>query len=129
MQKLFCLALAGAAGTLARYWITEGLKRLPGSTALPWGTWAVNILGCFLFGLIWVLAEERALVSPAFRLYALVGFMGAFTTFSTYAFESVDLYRAGELAACLGNLAGQNLAGIAAVLGGMALARGLGGSL
>lgn len=122
LMKLACLGLAGAAGTLARFGISELVKRNFAST-LPWGTWAVNIAGCFFFGLVWVLAEERELVSSEFRLVALVGFMGAFTTFSTYMFESVDLLRAGAVVHALANVIGQNLVGLAAVLAGMALAR------
>lgn len=121
-MKLLFLGPAGAAGTLARFGVIEGLKRRCDSV-LPWGTWAANISGCFLFGPIWVLAEERGLVSAEFRFYALVGFMGAFTTFSTFAFESVQLHGSGEILACLVNIAGQNLAGIVALVCGMALAR------
>jgi CrcB protein len=122
-MHLFWLGLAGATGTLARFGLVQGMKRLFPASALPWGTWTANLLGCFLFGLVWTLAEERSLVSPDFRLYALVGFMGAFTTFSTFAFESVDLFRSGQTLVCLMNIAGQNVLGIAAVLAGMALAR------
>jgi CrcB protein len=122
LTKLACLGLAGALGTLARFGLSELVKRHVVSY-LPWGTWAVNVTGCFCFGLIWVLAEERSLISPDFRLVALVGFMGAFTTFSTYVFESVDLVRCGSIAHALVNVAGQNLAGFAAVLAGMAIAR------
>ena len=125
MMKLVYLGLAGAAGTLARFWVMEGMKRAFDSV-MPWGTWTANILGCFLFGLIWVLAEERGIVSADFRFFALVGFMGSFTTFSTYAFESVDLFRAGAVLSCIINLAGQNVAGLCAVLAGMALARSFG---
>ena len=122
LMKLACLGLAGAAGTLARFGISELVNRNVISP-LPWGTWAVNIAGCFLFGLVWVLAEERELVSPEFRFVALVGFMGAFTTFSTYMFESVDLLRADAVLHALANVLGQNLVGLVAVLAGMALAR------
>ena len=125
MMKLVCLGLAGAAGTLARFGLSEAFKKTFIS-AMPWGTWAVNILGCLLFGLVWVLAEERNMVSPEFRFFALAGFMGAFTTFSTYMFETVDLLRAGDMAYAAINLTGQNLAGFLAVLAGMAIARVLG---
>lgn len=126
MMKLLFLGLSGAAGTLARFGVTEAVKRFaPG--LMPWGTWAVNILGCFAFGLIWVLAEEGGAVSAEFRFFALVGFMGAFTTFSSFAFESVDLFRAGEALACLANIVGQNVVGLAAVAAGMAVARMAGG--
>ena len=122
LMKLVCLGLAGAAGTLARFGISELVNRNVISP-LPWGTWAVNIAGCFLFGLVWVLAEERELVSPEFRFVVLVGFMGAFTTFSTYMFESVDLLRAGAVLHALANVLGQNMVGLVAVLAGMALDR------
>ena len=122
LTKLACLGLAGAAGTLARFWMSEGVKNSVLST-FPWGTWAVNILGCFLFGLVWVLAEERLLVPTEFRFFALTGFMGAFTTFSTYMFESVDLLRHDALLPAIANLVGQNVVGFAAVIAGMALAR------
>ena len=125
LMKLVCLGFAGAVGTLARFWCSELVKQTFVST-LPWGTWAVNVAGCFLFGLVWVLAEERNLVSSDFRFFALVGFMGAFTTFSTYVFESVDLMRAGTVIYALANVIGQNLAGFLAVLAGMAIARILG---
>lgn len=121
-MKLVYLALAGAAGTLCRFWMTEGAKAVFHGS-IPWGTWGVNILGSLLFGFVWVLAEEGRLVSAEMRLYVLVGFMGAFTTFSTFAFESVDLYRAGEFAAVLCNVLGQNIAGFTAVFAGMALGR------
>ena len=125
MMKLVCLGLAGAAGTLARFWISEGLKKTFVST-MPWGTWAVNITGCLLFGLVWALAEERNMVSSEFRFFALAGFMGAFTTFSTYIFETVDLVRDGSMVYAAVNIIGQNLAGLLAVLAGMAIARVLG---
>ena len=124
MTKFIYLGLAGAAGTLARYWVTEAAKgNVAGS--IPWGTWAVNIVGCFLYGLIWVLAEERQLVSAQFRFFALAGFMGAFTTFSTYMFETVDLLRIGSVLPAVLNFAGQNVVGLLAVLGGMAIARNI----
>jgi CrcB protein len=120
--KLVCLGLAGAAGALARFWLSELLKHTFASQ-MPWGTWAVNVAGCFVFGFVWALTEERGAPLADFRLYALVGFAGAFTTFSTYIFESVTLARGGAIAYALINIAGQNLAGIIALLAGMAAAR------
>ena len=122
VTKLACLGVAGAAGTLARFWISEAVKRAFPSS-MPWGTWAVNIIGCFLFGLFWTLAEERNLISPEFRFFALVGFLGAFTTFSTYVFESVSLLREEAVYVRLLNILGQNIFGVIAVVAGMAIAR------
>jgi len=122
MQKILLICLAGALGALARYWLAGAVYGLLGRD-FPWGTFAVNILGCFLFGLIWVMSEERGILSPQFRLIALVGFMGAFTTFSTFIFESAELARTSEWLRLGLNMLGQNIVGFAACILGMALGR------
>lgn len=121
-RKLVLIALAGAAGTLARYWLSGFVQTLAGPD-FPWGTWAVNVLGCLLFGLVWVMCEERFLLSGETRLIILVGFMGAFTTFSTYIFESARMGAEANWLGVAANLAGQNLAGFAALILGMVLGR------
>ncbi|MFP5221499.1 MAG: fluoride efflux transporter FluC [Acidobacteriota bacterium] len=121
-RKLLLIAFAGAAGTLARFWLSGAVYRLLG-TDFPWGTWAVNVLGCLLFGLVWVLSDERFAISGETRLIVLVGFMGAFTTFSTYVFESAQLATGGEWLRMSLNLLGQNVAGFAAFLLGVFLGR------
>jgi len=121
-RKIILLASAGAVGTLSRYWLAGFVQRLFGSS-FPWGTWAVNVLGCLLFGLVWVMSEERFLISGETRLVILVGFMGAFTTFSTYVFESSQLGLDGQILPMVLNLAGQNVAGFAGLLLGMVLGR------
>jgi CrcB protein len=118
-MQMLLLSAAGAAGTLARYALGGVVQRLCGSS-FPWGTLAVNVLGCFLFGLIWTLAEERLVISGRTRFILLMGFMGAFTTFSTYAFESAALLRDSEWWRMAWNILAQNVLGIAAVVGGLA---------
>lgn len=122
MQKILSLCLAGALGTLARYWLSGAVYGLLGRD-FPWGTSAVNILGCFLFGLIWVLSEERGILSPQYRIIVLVGFMGAFTTFSTFIFESAELARTSEWLRLGLNMLGQNIVGFAACALGMGVGR------
>ena len=122
--KILLLALAGAAGTLARYWLSGAVQKAFGFD-FPWGTWAVNVFGCLLFGLVWVLSEERFLLSGQSRLIILVGFMGAFTTFSTYIFESSQLGLEGQWLFVAANLLGQNLAGCAGLFLGMFLGRAI----
>ena len=122
--KILALALAGAVGTLARYFMASWVQNLTGSD-FPWSTWGVNILGCFLFGLVWTLCEERAYFSSEIRFIILVGFMGAFTTFSTYIFETAQLARNAEWLRLAANLAGQNVLGFTGLLLGMALGRGV----
>ncbi len=122
MTKLILIALAGACGTLCRYWVSGAAYDLLGRD-FPWGTWAVNILGCFLFGLVAILAEERGLVSAQTRLLILTGFMGAFTTFSTFIFESGGLLHDGQWLKLALNVGGQNLVGFAALYLGIGLGR------
>ena len=111
LGKLLCLALAGAIGTLARYWISGGVNRAAG-IGFPWGTVAVNLIGCFLFGLIWSLAEERAVLSANARLILLVGFMGALTTFSSFAGDTMGLLRDSQYLTAFANITLQNIAGL-----------------
>ncbi len=121
-QRLVLLAVAGAAGTLARYGLHTLVHRFV-STEFPWGTLLVNAVGCLLFGLVWALAEERVLVSAATRLILLAGFMGAFTTFSSFAFETGYLLHQSKYLLAAGNLLVQNTLGIALVFAGIALGR------
>lgn len=122
MHKLLLIALAGAFGTLCRYWLSGAVYAIFGRD-LPWGTWAVNILGCFLFGLVWILGEERGLVSPQVRTIVLTGFMGAFTTFSTYIFESGEILGGGQWLRLVLNIGGQNALGFTALFLGTSLGR------
>lgn len=121
-MNLLLLAAAGALGTLARFGLQGAVQRAA-DTNLPVGTLAVNALGSFLFGIIWPLAEERLLISPEARRILLVGFMGAFTTFSTFAFETGQLARDTQWAAVFGNILAQNVLGIGLFLVGLSLGR------
>src|SRR2546422_383232 len=112
LHKLVLLAFAGALGTLARYGLS-GLAYRWWGESFPWGTLAVNLLGCFLFGLVWTLGEERLIISGETRLIVLTGFMGAFTTFSTFAFETTESLRDGEWWLAVANFAAQNVLGFA----------------
>lgn len=122
LQKMAWLAFAGALGTLSRYGLGNWIQRLHGGP-FPWGTWVVNCLGCFLFGFVWSLAEGRWYVDSGNRLLVLVGFMGAFTTFSTYLFDTQRMLEGSQWLWVAGNLLGQNAAGLAALVVGSYLAR------
>lgn len=121
MTKLLLLAAGGAFGTLLRYLISGLAYRLLGET-FPWGTLAVNLLGCFLIGLLWGLSE-RTPFPPNVSIFLFTGTLGAFTTFSTYGLESMNLLRDGEVMLALVNILGSNLAGLACVILGFMLAR------
>ena len=122
--KLAWLAAVGALGTLARFGLSGLVQRLLG-TGFPWGTLVVNALGCLLFGIVWTLAEERLVIGGETRLIVLVGFMGAFTTFSTFAFETAAMLRDAEWLHATANLLAQNVLGVACFFAGSSIGRAL----
>ncbi len=122
ITRLLFLAAAGAVGALARYALSSAVQRQAGGV-FPLGTFVVNLLGCLLFGLLWGLAEQRHLLGPTARAVVLTGFLGAFTTFSSFAYENAQLWRHGHLGLLLANVALQNVLGVALVLLGIHLTR------
>ncbi|MDE0592126.1 MAG: CrcB family protein [Dehalococcoidia bacterium] len=122
MEKIVYIALAGAAGTLTRYGVGTLFQR-DGVAGMPWGVFAANMIGALLFGLIWAASEERGWISANMRVIALVGFMGAFTTFSTFAFDNVQMVRASELGWLGANMVLTNVGGLVAVYAGFRVVR------
>lgn len=121
LQNILLLSAGGAIGTLLRHGLSGFAHRLAGMT-FPWGTLAVNVIGCFLIGLLWS-ASEHTTFSPSMRIFLFTGTLGAFTTFSTYGLETFALLRNGEFVLGAANLVLSNLVGLAAVIGGFLLAR------
>jgi CrcB protein len=122
LLNILLVAAGGAIGSAARYLLSTLVLRLSGSL-FPSGTFAVNLIGCIVFGVIAGAAEQRVPLSPASRAFLLVGVLGGFTTFSSYAFESYALLRDGQFVAASVNVVGQVMAGLAGVAIGVALAR------
>lgn len=115
------LAVAGAAGTLLRSGCTTLAVRWFGHS-FPWGTLAVNVIGSFAFGAIYAFARSRPL-APGVEAVLLVGLLGGFTTYSTFAFQAAEMLQSGRAAAAVGYVAATNLAGLAAVWAGLRLGR------
>lgn len=95
MTQLLYIAAGGATGAILRYWMSLGIHAWMGR-GFPYGTLAVNLLGSFLMGLAYVFMIERMDVSPEWRGAIIIGLLGAFTTFSTFSIETLNLLEAGE---------------------------------
>ena len=119
------IGLGGFIGANARYFLGRAVIERYGS-AFPWGTLTVNVLGSLLIGVILEIIGQRATSDPAYRLFLVVGFLGGFTTFSTFAFESVTLLEDERWLRAGAYIAGSNVLAIAACLAGVQLARRLG---
>lgn len=96
MTRVLMVAAAGGLGALARWGLSSALQRLSPAT-FPGGTLAVNLMGCFLLGLLAELSLERTPLGDHARYVVLVGFLGAFTTFSTFGYETLALLREGAV--------------------------------
>jgi CrcB protein len=122
VQKVMLLALAGATGTLARYGLA-GFVHRTSRVSFPLGTLVVNLTGCFLAGLLWTLFENRWPVSGETRTIVLLGFLGAFTTFSAFILETGELVRSAQWMYAAANVAMQTGLGFIALFAGIMLGR------
>jgi len=124
MTKTILIAMAGLVGTLLRYWLSGLVARQYGET-FPWGTMAVNLIGCFATGAVFCLTEERFLVSPTVRTVILIGLLGGFTTFSSYGLQTFTLLRDGEFGPAILNVITSNILGLFMVWTGYLFGRAL----
>lgn len=124
MQNIIIVGIGGFLGAVARYilalWIGQQWGRV-----FPLGTFFINISGSFLIGLSMPLFTERLLINPQWRLFFAVGFLGAYTTFSTFEFETGGLIRDGEWALAALNVVGSVLAGFVALKLGDVIAKSI----
>jgi fluoride exporter len=117
------LSLGGVLGVNARYWLGVVINRWLGSQ-FPWATFTINVTGSFAIGLCTVVLA-RWLPHPHARLLVVVGFLGGYTTFSSYSLESLTLWERGEHGLCVTYMIGSVVAGFAAVVLGTAVGQGL----
>jgi CrcB protein len=94
LSKVISIGMGGFIGAVSRYWLSGMAQRF--SDRFPVGTLSVNLLGSFLLGLLATLFLEKMIVSQEIRLFVLVGLLGAFTTYSTFSLETLNLLRGGE---------------------------------
>lgn len=123
MERVIMVAIGGALGALSRYGVTLLVVTSRGPGAL--GTLTANLTGTLALGLVAGLADGRYDLPHAVRAGLVVGFLGAYTTFSTLMFETVDITEGGSLALAALNLAGSVLLGVLAMVAGLAIGRSL----
>ena len=124
-QKILWVALAGGAGASARFalhTVVQSWAHARGSH-FPWGTLVVNAVGCLVFGFIFAWADAKTHLGPHTKLILLTGFLGAFTTFSTFGFETGHLFRSGHITHAVLNILAQNIVGILLALAGFELGK------
>jgi CrcB protein len=124
LKDFLIISLGAIVGANLRYWISRFASNEWGA-AFPYGTLIINIGGSMIVGFFMIWTTERVLADPRWRLLIVVGFCGAFTTFSSYAFESMSLVGRGQWLLAVTNIVGSNLLCLSAAIGGMALARTL----
>ena len=122
MKDFLAISVAAIVGANLRYLLSR-LAAKEFGPAFPYGTLAINIIGSFIVGFFVIWTTERVLVDPRWRLLVVVGFCGSFTTFSSYAFDSMSFFDHGQWGLLLANVLANNLLCLGGALAGMALAR------
>lgn len=122
MKDILAISVAAILGANLRYLLSR-LAALELGSVFPYGTLFINIVGSFIVGFFVIWTTERALVDPRWRLLVVIGFCGSFTTFSSYAFETMAYFEQGQWALMLTNILTNNVLCLAGALAGMALAR------
>ena len=121
-MELVWVGIGGAAGAIGRYLVGRELTtRVDG--AFPWGTFTVNVIGALLIGVLFAVLTEHGVGDDHLRLLLVVGVLGGFTTFSSFALEAVNLLESGQWPIAVAYVVGSNLLGIVACVAGMQLAR------
>ena len=122
MNQVLVISIGAILGANARWFISRFAARLLGPV-FPYGTLFINVTGSFIVGFFMIWATERVLLDPRWRLLIVVGFCGAFTTFSSYAFETMAYFEQGQWLLMFSNFFSNNLLCLGGALAGMALAR------
>jgi len=124
LKDFLTISIAAILGANLRYVLSRFAAKEFGPI-FPYGTLIINVLGSFIVGLFVIWTTERVLVDPRWRLLVVVGFCGSFTTFSSYAFETVSFLEQGQWGLMLANIFSNNLLCLGGALAGMAVARAI----
>ena len=123
MIKILMVGAGGFAGSICRYIISDLSHRFFSNPFFPYGTITVNVIGCLLIGLLGGLSESRQIFTPEIRALILIGFLGGFTTFSTFGYEIFIVAREGQFLPALANLLLHLILGFGAVWFGFSLSK------
>jgi CrcB protein len=123
-MPLLLIGLGGFAGAIARYAVDGAVSDRTGGT-FPWGTLAINATGSFVLGFLFALTAERAVLPAEIRGPLMIGFLGAYTTFSTWMLESWGLIESGSYGAAIANIGGSMIVGLVAVSAGLLIGRAI----
>lgn len=118
MEKFLWISIGAIAGANLRYWVSDWAANRWGSN-FPFGTLLINLSGSFMLGLIMATGTDHYVIDPRLRLVLTIGFLGSYTTFSTYSFESISLLQQGQVWLALFNLLGSSLLGGVFALAGI----------
>ena len=121
-MNLMMIALGGALGAVSRFLLGNAVSKAIGS-ALPYGTFVINVIGCFAMGLLMTLIVDREMLPAVWRLFLCVGFLGGFTTFSSFGYEALMMLTEGRLLAVLAYVGGSVALGLVAAGLGVLCAR------
>lgn len=127
LMKIILVGVGGFIGAVLRYAVSGWVHAISRDTSFPSGTLTVNLIGCFLIGLLYYLAQSRGLFSPEWRLVLFIGVLGAFTTFSTFGNETLMLAQNAEHTLAIFNVALHVILGLLAVWAGQLLGKWMGG--
>lgn len=122
IQKIMLVGFGGFIGSVFRYLASGYVQDLSGSVGFPFGTIAVNLVGCFVIGFLSYLADARGVLSADARSFIFIGVLGGFTTFSAFGNETMNLLRDRQMAYALANIGIQVIAGLFLVWAGRSLA-------
>lgn len=115
MTNILLVGIGGFIGSALRYTVSGYVQQATKSVGFPYGTLAVNLLGCFVIGFLAQFAENRGLFTSESRLFVFVGILGGFTTFSSFGNETLNLARDGQMMSALANIGGNVIIGLFAV--------------
>lgn len=118
MRNLILVGMGGFIGAILRYWLSGSVQKWTQSFDFPYGTLAVNIIGCLIIGMLTRLDEMHSLLTPEIRLFILIGLLGAFTTYSTFSNEAMNLINDRRFNAAILYMGSHLVLGLVAVLAG-----------